>query len=166
MRKAVNTVVQYEILNPHHHCGAGQEEGKELASSKFVQRTRDNSQKLVKFLVGEEKGACCELHILDVFSRCCSLWGALGTMLQFWQLQRLVWIVSETLLPWELPNVRRLKAHPCFSWPLSSSFTSKESIPSSVFVTQASMKQLTKAYWECRCCEVKLAVAKPMSIGL
>lgn len=63
MRKAVNTIVQYEILNPHHHCSAGQEECKELASSKFVQRTTDISQKLVKFLVGK-KGACCELHIL------------------------------------------------------------------------------------------------------
>lgn len=54
--------VQYEILNPQHHCGAGQEECKELASSKFVQRTTDKSQKLVEFLVREEKGACCELH--------------------------------------------------------------------------------------------------------
>lgn len=115
MRKAVNTIVQYDILNPHHHCGAGQEECKELASSKFVQRTTDNSQKLVKFFVGEEKGVYCELHILDVFSRCCCLWVTLGTVLQFRQLQRLVWIVSETLLPWKLPNVRRLKVHLCFS---------------------------------------------------
>lgn len=63
MRKAINAVVQYEILNPLHHCGAGQEECKELASSEFVQRTTNNSQKLVNFLMGEEKEACCELHI-------------------------------------------------------------------------------------------------------
>lgn len=35
--------VQYEILNPPHHCGAEQEECKELSSSKFVQRTTDKS---------------------------------------------------------------------------------------------------------------------------
>lgn len=115
MRKAVNTIEQDEILNPHHQCGAGQEECKELTGSKFVQRTPDSSQKLVKFLVGEERGARCELHILDVFSWCCCLWGTLGTMLLFRQLQRLVWTVSETLLPRELLNVKRLKALMCFS---------------------------------------------------
>lgn len=47
-----------------------------LVSFKFVKRTTEDSQKLVKFLLGVEKGPCCALRIPHVFSRwhCSPLW--------------------------------------------------------------------------------------------
>lgn len=142
MRKAVNTIVQYEILNPHH-CGAGQEECKELASSKSVQKTTDSSQKLRKFLVGE--GSLFTFWMSSVGAAACEeSWDQCSSSDSSQDLSELSQRHSC------LGNCPMSEGSRLF---LSSGFLfhlqGKHSL--SGFLTQASMKQVTKTYCECRC---------------
>lgn len=64
----MNVVVPDEILTPPPLPQQDGRNAGNLASSKFVKRTMEDSQKLVKFLLVVEKGACCALRIPRVCS--------------------------------------------------------------------------------------------------